>query len=81
MRAGLRRVLDEIQPDVFHAHYAVEHGFYGAFADYHPYVVSAWGSDLLVESHKPLGKRIAGHALWPRRPRHGQRRLAGATSR
>ncbi len=62
-RAGLRRVLDEIHPDVFHAHYAVEHGFYGAFAGYHPYAISAWGSDLQVESHKLLGRRIAAWAL------------------
>jgi L-malate glycosyltransferase len=62
-RAGLRRVLDEIKPDVFHAHYAVEHGFYGAFAGYHPYMISAWGSDLLVESRKTLGGRIAKWAL------------------
>lgn len=62
-RAGLRRVLDEIRPDVFHAHYAVEHGFYGAFPGYHPYVISAWGSDLLVESRKPVGRRIAAWAL------------------
>jgi glycosyltransferase involved in cell wall biosynthesis len=62
-RAGLRRVLDEIKPDVFHAHYAVEHGFYGAFAGYHPYVISAWGSDLLIESHNALGRRIAKWAL------------------
>jgi L-malate glycosyltransferase len=61
--AGLRRVLDEIRPNVFHAHYAVEHGFYGALAGFHPYVVSAWGSDLLVESHKALGRRIASWAL------------------
>jgi glycosyltransferase involved in cell wall biosynthesis len=62
-RAGLRRVLDEIRPDVFHAHYTVEHGFYGALAGYHPYVISAWGSDLLVESRTPMGKRIAAWAL------------------
>ena len=62
-RAGLRHVLDEIRPDVFHAHYAVEHGFYGATAGFHPYVVSAWGSDLLVESHKTVGWRIASWAL------------------
>jgi glycosyltransferase involved in cell wall biosynthesis len=61
-RAGLRRLLDDLRPDVFHAHYAVEHGFYGAVG-YHPYVVSAWGSDLLVESYKGLNRRIARHAL------------------
>ena len=62
-RSGLLRVLDEIRPDIFHAHYAVEHGFYGAFADFHPYVISAWGSDLLVESRKPVGRRLASWAL------------------
>lgn len=62
-RAGLRRVLAETRPDVFHAHYAVEHGFYGALAGYHPYVISAWGSDLLVDSHTALGRQIASWAL------------------
>lgn len=63
MHAGLKRVLEAVQPDVFHAHYAVEHGFYGSFAGFHPYVVSAWGSDLLVESRTFLGGRIARRAL------------------
>jgi glycosyltransferase involved in cell wall biosynthesis len=62
-RAGLKRVVAAIAPDVFHAHYAVEHGFYGAWAGFHPYVVSAWGSDLLVESHKTLGGLAARYAL------------------
>jgi glycosyltransferase involved in cell wall biosynthesis len=61
-RAGLQRLLDELRPDVFHAHYAVEHGFYGVVG-YHPYVVSAWGSDLLVESYRGLNRRIARTAL------------------
>jgi glycosyltransferase involved in cell wall biosynthesis len=35
---------------VLHAHYLVEHGLYGTSANFHPYVVSAWGSDVLVEA-------------------------------
>ena len=62
-RAGLTRALRAIQPDVFHAHYVVEHGFYGALAGFHPYVVSAWGSDLYVESYAPLGRLIARWTL------------------
>jgi glycosyltransferase involved in cell wall biosynthesis len=62
-RAGLSRVLAELKPDVFHAHYAVEHGFYGALAGYHPYVLSAWGSDLYIESYKKAGRAIAGWSL------------------
>jgi glycosyltransferase involved in cell wall biosynthesis len=50
--AGLRHVLDEIDPDVFHAHFVVEHGLYGATAGFHPYVISAWGSDVLVEPRR-----------------------------
>jgi len=62
-RAGLRRAIESIAPDVFHAHYAVEHGFYGTAAAFHPYAVSVWGSDLLVESRKPPGGAIARWTL------------------
>jgi glycosyltransferase involved in cell wall biosynthesis len=62
--AGLGRVLREIDPDLFHAHFVVEHGFYGAMAGFHPYVVSAWGSDVLVEPERdPVSRRIARWAL------------------
>jgi glycosyltransferase involved in cell wall biosynthesis len=62
--AGLRRVVDEIRPDVFHGHFVVEHGFYGALAGVHPYVVTAWGSDVLVEPERdPVSKLIARWTL------------------
>ncbi|HEY8173782.1 MAG TPA: glycosyltransferase, partial [Dehalococcoidia bacterium] len=62
--AGLRRTLDEIKPDVFHGHFLVEHGFYGALAGVHPYVVTAWGSDVLVEPQRdPLSKLITRWTL------------------
>ena len=63
-RRGLGRVIREIAPDVLHAHFAVEHGFYAALAGYHPYVVTAWGSDILVEAARsPLARAIARFAL------------------
>ena len=62
--AGLRRVLHEIQPDVVHAHFLVEHGFYGALAGRHPYIVTAWGSDVLVEPQRdPISRQIARWTL------------------
>lgn len=62
--AGLAGVVRAIDPDVFHAHFVVEHGFYGALANFHPYVVSAWGSDVLVEPRRdPVSKRIARWTL------------------
>jgi glycosyltransferase involved in cell wall biosynthesis len=63
LRAGLKRVVQEIAPDVFQGFFAVEHGFYGAGAGYHPYVVSAWGSDLFVAPNSLAGRRIARYAL------------------
>jgi glycosyltransferase involved in cell wall biosynthesis len=64
LRAGLRSTLRDIAPDVFHAHYVVEHGFYGALARFHPYVVTAWGSDVLVEPRRERASRmIAGWTL------------------
>lgn len=63
-RAGLRGAVEEIAPDVLHAHYLVEHGFYGTSAAFHPYVVTAWGSDVLVDPvRSPLSRRIARFAV------------------
>jgi glycosyltransferase involved in cell wall biosynthesis len=62
--AGLRGLLRRIGPDVFHAHYIVEHGFYGALAGVHPFVVSAWGSDALVEPQRdPVSRWIARYTV------------------
>jgi glycosyltransferase involved in cell wall biosynthesis len=56
--AGLQRVLRDVRPDIFHAHFLVEHGFYGALAGFHPYVVTAWGSDVLVEPERDVISRL-----------------------
>lgn len=62
--AGLRRVLRSIAPDVFHAHFVVEHGFYGALAGVRPLVVTAWGSDVLVAPRRdPVTRAIARWTL------------------
>jgi len=47
--AGFYRELDRINPDVVHAHYVSQYGFLAALSGRHPLVVSAWGSDLLVD--------------------------------
>jgi glycosyltransferase involved in cell wall biosynthesis len=63
-RAGLARTLRRIDPDVVHAHYIVEHGFYGAVSLQCPYVVTAWGSDALVEPERdPISRMIARWTL------------------
>ncbi len=47
--AGFYRELARINPDVVHAHYVSDYGFLAALSGRHPLVVSAWGSDLLVD--------------------------------
>jgi len=47
-----RKLVKKIEPDVLHAHYAFGYGTFGAFANYHPFVLSPWGSDILIEPEK-----------------------------
>jgi L-malate glycosyltransferase len=47
-RRVVRGLLHELRPDVVHAHTVRPYGRQAAVAGYHPYVVSAWGSDVLI---------------------------------
>lgn len=42
----IRRILKKIKPDIVHAHYASSYGLIGSLVNYHPYVLSIWGSDI-----------------------------------
>ncbi len=44
----VKRWVREIKPDILHAHYITTYGFLGALSGFHPLVLSAWGSDVLV---------------------------------
>ena len=43
------RILRRTKPDILHAHYATGGGFWAALCGFHPYVLTAWGSDILIE--------------------------------
>jgi glycosyltransferase involved in cell wall biosynthesis len=43
----VRKIVKEIKPDIIHAHTAGGPGWYGAFCQYHPYVIHTYGSDVL----------------------------------
>lgn len=42
----VKDLIIRLQPDVVHAHYATSYGLLGAMTNYHPFVVSVWGSDV-----------------------------------
>ena len=54
---SVRRIVRELRPDVLHAHYIASTGWLGAAAGYHPFLVTAWGSDLLVNAQRSVVQR------------------------
>jgi glycosyltransferase involved in cell wall biosynthesis len=40
-------LVSERRPDILHALHLTSYGFLGALSGYHPYVLSAWGTDIL----------------------------------
>jgi glycosyltransferase involved in cell wall biosynthesis len=45
---AVRRILREVRPDLLHAHQVAGAGWLGAASGFHPFIVTAWGSDLLL---------------------------------
>ncbi len=45
----LRRLLQWIKPDILHAHYITMNGHLAAASGFRPLVLTAWGSDILIE--------------------------------
>lgn len=43
----LKTIIKNFKPDVVHAHYATSYGLIGALSKFHPFVISAWGTDVM----------------------------------
>lgn len=54
----IHRYLKRVDPDILHAHQLTGAGWLGVMARRHPFIVSAWGSDLLVEPHRSRFRRF-----------------------
>jgi glycosyltransferase involved in cell wall biosynthesis len=60
----LRRMLRDLNPDVMHAHYAGGYGLTAALCGFHPLVLTAWGSDVLILPHASrLMRKLVQFAL------------------
>lgn len=42
----IRKISRHFEPDLIHAHYATSYGLLGALSNFHPFVLSVWGSDV-----------------------------------
>jgi glycosyltransferase involved in cell wall biosynthesis len=43
-----RRIIKTIKPDIVHAHFVTQYGFFGSISGTHPLVITAWGDDVLI---------------------------------
>jgi len=53
----VKKLLREIEPDVVHAHYITHYGYLAASSGFHPLVMTAWGTDVLIDAHSTFMKR------------------------
>jgi glycosyltransferase involved in cell wall biosynthesis len=67
-RRALSGLLQQIQPDVLHAHSVADPGWLAALSGFHPFVLTAWGSDVLLglrqgpRLHRWLTRNALRHA-------------------
>lgn len=59
-----RSLLHRFRFDILHAHYISACGWIGAMANFHPFVLTAWGSDINVDPHRsPIYRYLTRLAL------------------
>jgi len=61
-----RRIIRSIRPDILHAHFVHQYGWLGALSGFHPFVLTAWGTDILklpYASRLKIGKWLTRYAL------------------
>jgi L-malate glycosyltransferase len=54
----VKTLLKEINPDIFHALYATSYGITGALCSFHPYIITALGTDILISPKQSKIYRI-----------------------
>ncbi|HSN65369.1 MAG TPA: glycosyltransferase [Fusibacter sp.] len=65
MVPAVRRLLNSIKPDIVNAHYASGYGTIARLVNFHPYLLSVWGSDVYDFPYKsPLHKYLLKKNLY-----------------
>ena len=60
----IRQLLRQVKPDILDAHYLMPYGYLGAVSGFHPLVLTAWGSDILISSRQSsLHRFLIGKSL------------------
>jgi glycosyltransferase involved in cell wall biosynthesis len=57
----VRSVIRDFKPSIVHAHYATSYGLVGRLSGFHPFVISAWGTDVMrFPQQGNLNKKLLG---------------------
>lgn len=54
----IKKIVKKIKPDILHSFYASSYGMLGMMCNFHPYIISAWGSDIYEFPNKNLLNRF-----------------------
>jgi glycosyltransferase involved in cell wall biosynthesis len=55
--SDVKKAVKMVAPDVLHAHFVSHYGVYAALTGFRPFVLTAWGSDVLIEPKRSMIKR------------------------
>ncbi|MCH8741621.1 glycosyltransferase family 4 protein [Patescibacteria group bacterium] len=59
LRKTIIELVKEIKTDIVHSHYATSYGSLGVLSDFHPFVLTVWGSDILITPQKFLPSKLS----------------------
>jgi glycosyltransferase involved in cell wall biosynthesis len=59
----LRSMIKQIQPDLLHAHYASSYGYMASNSNFHPFIITGWGSDIFDSTKNIVLKEMVKWAL------------------
>ena len=54
----LKKIISDFKPDILHSYYASSYGFIGALVNFHPFYISAWGSDVFTFPRRSIFSRF-----------------------
>ena len=60
----IKKIIKDIKPDIIHVHQILSIAYIIPFVKFHPYILSAWGSDILIRTNeKKIYSLLASNAI------------------
>ena len=59
----VKKLLQQLKPDVFHVHSVGTYGVVGVLAGWRPFIATAWGSDVLLAGKSIIKRPLVKHIL------------------